>query len=606
MRIKSINARSIPPVDIFEVGDLSDLVVIAGPNGVGKSRLVGGLLGELQKLSGSNISFIIESTSKEEEAQWGKRVLDTTNPQDRDKFTQNMMANRTRRLFRSGVLYYESNRTIQNLKPVQYLWEYADPWTEKVPWASTFGGLANRFQDTIDSLFKKLQEQKSSIASKAIQLKKQGKMSMNLDFSDPLDPFKEAFKQLLGPKELDGLDTRTQKLMWVLGERRLSTDALSSGEREVLNIAFDFILRRPSDCVIFFDEPELHLHPELAFKLISTLRSSGDRNQFILCSHSPDIIASSLGDTVVCLTPPKAGQNQAVPIDYTDESAGDLSRLGHSVGVIALGKKIVFVEGDENSLDKKVYSHITRKLFPNLVVLPARGKDQVGLIEGTVAKFIKRAIWGIDFYFLCDRDAVPFGSAAEERMSQKSKVRLLPRYHLENYFLDAEVIAEAFKMMAEENEWRRDPTQIDARLLTLARDFVPYAVSLIVSRRLRLDVGNIDTKVSNCHGQTQEALLGLITSKALSEGSRIDTNLSKSHIEDVFNESWHTLSNSLEDGSWKRLLPGKPIVSQLCNQAGVRYGEFINMYLGVCDERQLEPLKEIVSVFSEFDSAVEA
>ena len=44
MRIKQISATDIPPVENFIACDLKDLVVIAGPNGVGKTRLIDGIL----------------------------------------------------------------------------------------------------------------------------------------------------------------------------------------------------------------------------------------------------------------------------------------------------------------------------------------------------------------------------------------------------------------------------------------------------------------------------------------------------------------------------------------------------------------------------------
>lgn len=42
-----------------------------------------------------------------------------------------------------------------------------------------------------------------------------------------------------------------------------------------MNVVFDFLLRNPSDCIVLFDEPELHLHPELSYKLLQTLRTAG-------------------------------------------------------------------------------------------------------------------------------------------------------------------------------------------------------------------------------------------------------------------------------------------------------------------------------------------
>src|SRR5664279_5573291 len=79
--------------------------------------------------------------------------------------------------------------------------------------------------------------------------------------------------------------------------------SLASGEREVVNIAFDFLLRRPSDCIVFFDEPELHLHPELSYKLLRTLHTIGERDQFVLSTHYPDVITASLDQSVIFLSP---------------------------------------------------------------------------------------------------------------------------------------------------------------------------------------------------------------------------------------------------------------------------------------------------------------
>jgi predicted ATP-dependent endonuclease of OLD family len=66
-----------------------------------------------------------------------------------------------------------------------------------------------------------------------------------------------------------------------------------------VNIVFDFLLRNPSDCIVFFDEPELHLHPELSYKLLQTLSSIGKNNQFVFCTHSPEIITASIENSVV-------------------------------------------------------------------------------------------------------------------------------------------------------------------------------------------------------------------------------------------------------------------------------------------------------------------
>lgn len=48
MRIVKIHAENVLPVRHFSVDRLNDVVVIAGPNGVGKSRFIAGLLQKFQ------------------------------------------------------------------------------------------------------------------------------------------------------------------------------------------------------------------------------------------------------------------------------------------------------------------------------------------------------------------------------------------------------------------------------------------------------------------------------------------------------------------------------------------------------------------------------
>ena len=40
MRLRAIHASKVNPVRLFSIEDLSDIVVFAGPNGVGKTRLI--------------------------------------------------------------------------------------------------------------------------------------------------------------------------------------------------------------------------------------------------------------------------------------------------------------------------------------------------------------------------------------------------------------------------------------------------------------------------------------------------------------------------------------------------------------------------------------
>ena len=87
MRIKKICAKEVFPVHHFEVDNLSDLVVIAGRNGVGKTRLISHIISSFQsaKRPTPNLHFEIESTNDEERTQWGKTSLNTSDANDLNK-----------------------------------------------------------------------------------------------------------------------------------------------------------------------------------------------------------------------------------------------------------------------------------------------------------------------------------------------------------------------------------------------------------------------------------------------------------------------------------------------------------------------------------------
>src|SRR3569833_314933 len=80
MRLTAIYASDVHPVKRFEIANLSDVVVIAGQNGVGKSRLIGGLLGRFQNLNAiqNNIRLVVEATSENERNAWQQNSLDTS------------------------------------------------------------------------------------------------------------------------------------------------------------------------------------------------------------------------------------------------------------------------------------------------------------------------------------------------------------------------------------------------------------------------------------------------------------------------------------------------------------------------------------------------
>lgn len=600
MRISSIKVENQPPIQHFDVSDLSDLVVIAGPNGVGKTRLITSLLNAFRG-SPTGVELIIEATSKDEESKFGSKTLSTSG-NGIQRLMQVMQANKLRRNYQSGVLYFESGRSIQKVKALSFAFDFADPYIENVSWDLPMQGLAGRWQDTQHAIFKKIQNQKTSIANRAIELRGQGYDSMNLQFSDPLAPFKDAFFKMLGPKRLTRADLSSQNLMYEEDGEERSISTLSSGEREVLNVTFDFILRNPNDCIIFFDEPEVHLHPELLIRMVATLRSIGNNNQFFFLSHSPDLVSSSLEDSVVFLTPRKNdGSNQAIIVKPGDATTEAMHQLGHSVGVLSLGRKIVVIEGTDASLDKRTYSQILANRFPDLVLVAGGGKQTIENFSHLVTTVLDKAVWGVDFFMLADRDS-------GQVISSSGKMEQLPRYHLENYFLDSKILAACFETIEDDESWLRDPAAIENCLENLALEKIGYAVALRVSHKFRQLCGNVTLMPSGVHDLDRAALIASISERAETEQLRNAAALDLTAIRDATESTYDEFLTYITGGTgrWKIDVPGKPIFKTFCGRANIQVGRLKNLYLKAVDAREADTFDELNSIFSRFSAVSSA
>lgn len=605
MRLSEIHVTDSPPIKRFAVTNLSDVVVIAGRNGVGKTRLMQTLINYFRSPpSYPQIKLVFESTNEKEQTDWGKKVLNTSVPEDASILLTSLQQNKLRSSWKSSVVQFESDRSITQIGSYNFTWDDADPATEAWGWDSTFMPLKHRFQDTIHSIFRIVRSLDGRIARQAKELKATGSSTMQLDWADPLEQFKIAFFQLLAPKELVEADLKSQQLKYRDNGQIFAIDQLSSGEREVINIVFDFILRNPEDCVVFFDEPELHLHPELSFKLLQTLKNVGARNQFIFTTHSPDIITASLDQSVIFLAPSDAeGTNQAVPVREDDQTNQALRMLGQSVGVVALGRRLVLVEGESASLDKQVYGSILKSSFPNLVLVPVGGKEQLTSFNRVVTDVLEKTIWGVDFFMLCDRDALPFGQEAvalEER--SHGRLRVLKRYHLENYFLDANVLAKVFSEMEPEGSWLRDAKQINEKLREIARGKLSYAVSLGVAATFRQRVGNVDLMAKGCDAKSSDEVLSTILTNAQTQRARVENALTDAAVTEVHRSLVTSMTQALDaaDDRWKVDVPGRPVFNAFCSIARLHEARLKQLYIVAALKQNQSVFDEIVGIFRDF------
>ncbi|MEC4805275.1 MAG: AAA family ATPase, partial [Jaaginema sp. PMC 1080.18] len=142
-------------------------------------------------------------------------------------------------------------------------------------------------------------------------------------------------------------------------------EELSDGERNALLISANVITAKPGTLIII-DEPEHHLHRSISSPLLSNLFKQRNDCAFIISTHDVELpLDNRDSDTLLIRGCTHNGSNianwEADLVQSDNPISDDIKR-----DILGARKKILFVEGNESSLDKTLYSLI----FPNISIVP--------------------------------------------------------------------------------------------------------------------------------------------------------------------------------------------------------------------------------------------
>lgn len=286
------------------------------------------------------------------------------------------------------------------------------------------------------------------------------------------------------------------------------------------------------------------------------------------------------------------------------EASRVLHLLGQSIGVISLGRHIVLIEGENTSLDKQTYGAIIGNDHPDLVLVSAGGRESLETFASSLDTVLNKTIWGVDFFVLCDGDAAVSASRMDElQTGTKGRLQRLPRYHVENYFLDGHVLAKIFQRLNDPPEsWLCDPEKIEERLKEFAKPLISYAAALRVSHQTRLLVGNVNVLPKGCDNKSLSDLKGLFQSRTKEENARVMTCLDSDMLNALVEEEYKRLEQSVDKGSeeWKRLIPGRPVFQRFARESNMDVGRLKTLYIKASMECKPDPFVEIRRIFESF------
>jgi hypothetical protein len=175
----------------------------------------------------------------------------------------------------------------------------------------------------------------------------------------PIDVIVKIWKEIMPHREISFIDGK------VMVKKEDDADyhgmEMSDGERVTLYLIGQCICAS-DDSVIIIDEPEIHLHKSLVYKLWNKIEEIVGNKLFIYITHDLDF-ASSRSDAHKYWIKSYKGNNSwewdEVPVDENIPDSLILEIVGNR-------KNVIFCEGDNGSLDTTIY----QLYYPECHIIP--------------------------------------------------------------------------------------------------------------------------------------------------------------------------------------------------------------------------------------------
>jgi len=485
MALLKFSVKDRKSIKLAETDIVPPVMVIAGPNGVGKSTLLFAIkegIGDKDK--STRILY-----------QGPHRVLRRTNV--RRSWLGGVFRGLSSLLESNDVSGYEglsfpnSSRTPENVDEVGSTIKH------------TLGKIENRRQTLLSSTIDRL--------------KKDGKSLDINSLPDIYGPARELTKYLLPHLCFHKIDFTNEddiKCLWerhdLSGPKFIDIDELSSGEKAVIVLFLPLLedqiesnlkllkhigeenvetLIEKEDRLILIDEPEIHLHPDLQSKILTYMRAITQKNptQFIITTHSPTILDQAFDDELYVLesASENPNENQLKKIATNAEKLEALKQLAGSTYFLTTGRVIVCIEGERDSdPEKPTDARLLDILYPRttaVTLVPTTGKGNVINTVERLRDHVPEATFRIRVRGLVD---------ADQTTTTISGVEKLPVCMIENFLLDPTSIYEYCKSISLNTF--TDENSIKTELKNIALEMKEKEISLRVRKQLKTKTVRFD------------------------------------------------------------------------------------------------------------------
>lgn len=632
MYIREININKFRHLEKIHLGpfskppDQSELIVLAGPNGGGKSSILEllsfalstswSLNYQANRSIPSNNSFEVAIAITPEEL---RLIYDNIGP-TRSGYSENLLNYLENnyayyRAYNYAEGKYQENSALHNqihnlvtntlrnhynrslgffLRSDRYyssggfqrdrIFNYNQMNLRDYVWNIAFSNSEVQYKDMFEFLVQQRYHYFRRLGSYHHKMQSSGMPGGELPL-DPLKPYDELLQRLFPGYSFKDKDEDIPSNLFV----RLPTNDeipfsdLSSGEKEVFFILSFFLRHDVTNAVIVIDEPELHLHPELARLLVRTMQGIKPGNQVWLATHNTEIIDEAGRDRVYYIARNPETKKTFVTIGTDERTEMRLLKdlFGYS-GYVGIARSMIFLEGNDSSYDRKIFS----SLFPNygnkIKFIPSNSSNNLPRINAAILSILDSNLGWAEFYLIRDRDYLTDDFIKKYSEHSSGRIYVLKRHEIENYLLDDYIIA---KVQGELLGKTIAPDYVREKFNSIAykisgevfRDMLAYRMNLIYRFNEDFSFGKfmngqaIIDNYGNLESDKLEALNNILSSKISDINQDLSNRTRPDAIEGLLRTCHDELKQAIIGNSdgWRTLFPGKRLLEVYSHNEGL-------------------------------------